>query len=802
MTRWLPRPYPRVLLAGLVLSSALAAQHSKIVVGLPDPAITRALLVWREREVDGFARRLLEVAARETLLELEFKKLQGAAVESLLAHEIDVICPISIHEANLERMAFTMPIFIAEGAVFVRSGAAPPRTVDELRTRRVSVAEAGISHRYCLENEIPVSVGPSLIQALRSLTGGQSDCVLTTLAAGRVDIEGYGLSGLDDHPFKDAHMRQAFGLAVRLGEEPLVAKLNLGLARARDSGEWDELYQHWVAPYQPSPRPPSNLPTVIAAVIGAAVLSLIGVLVLRARLARRTRALAESEQRYRAVAESLPALIYEYFVGHDGRRERRLEPSNLAQWTRLFPELDPGTDHRALLGAMHPDDCERYEAANAEARARQGRFDLEYRLRDADGRYHWLHSTETPIRCKGGTLWQSFLLDTTSLHEAKDERHRLELQVLEAQRFEGLGRIAGGIAHDFNNLLMDVQGNLELALEAGDARRRSTHLSEALRGARLAAERTQHLLAGAGETPLQQEQADLVALARESAALAASAGEVTLRFEANERSPKVYGDVALLRQLVANLIANAADSVREQGQGSVVVRVGTLVLDEFGARDFLSEIEPGTYAMLEVEDDGVGMDEATRRRIFDPYFTTKEAGRGLGLAVVLHTVRRHGGALSVRSTSGTGAAFRVLLPLSEGREPTRELVPVRRNSGRILVVDDDERVLSVTCALIANRGWTVEQASRAEDALHKARAGAPDVVLLDLTMPGMNGLELMGRLRAEHPDLPVVLMSGYSERETVRGEIAADGFLRKPFTGAQLIEVLRRARARGPAEKP
>ena len=117
------------------------------------------------------------------------------------------------------------------------------------------------------------------------------------------------------------------------------------------------------------------------------------------------------------------------------------------------------------------------------------------------------------------------------------------------------------------------------------------------------------------------------------------------------------------------------------------------------------------------------------------------------------------------------------------------------------MVDDDERVLSVTCALIANRGWTVESASRAEDALHKARVGAPDVVLLDLTMPGMNGLELMGRLRAEHPDLPVVLMSGYSERETVRGESAADGFVQKPFTGEQLVEVLRRARAHVPAAR-
>ena len=120
--------------------------------------------------MDGFARQLLEVAAREMKLELEFRLVHGDAVASLLAREIDVICPISIHEAYLERMAFTMPIFIADGAVFVRSGETPPRTTEELRTRRVSVAGAGIAHRFCLENEIPVRVGPALIEALRAAT--------------------------------------------------------------------------------------------------------------------------------------------------------------------------------------------------------------------------------------------------------------------------------------------------------------------------------------------------------------------------------------------------------------------------------------------------------------------------------------------------------------------------------------------------------------------------------------------------------------------------------------------------------
>jgi len=135
-------------------------------------------------------------------------------------------------------------------------------------------------------------------------------------------------------------------------------------------------------------------------------------------------------------------------------------------------------------------------------------------------------------------------------------------------------------------------------------------------------------------------------------------------------------------------------------------------------------------------------------------------------------------------------------------EPVRELAPARSGAGMVLVVDDDERVLSVACALIANRGWTVERASCAEDALHKARTVAPDVVLLDLTMPDMNGLELMGRLRAAHPELPVVLMSGYSERETALGAVPADGFVQKPFTGDQLFEVLRRVRAPSPAARP
>jgi signal transduction histidine kinase/ABC-type amino acid transport substrate-binding protein/ActR/RegA family two-component response regulator len=754
------------------------------------------LTLGEDGRFDGFARRLIQLAAEGRGLTVDFLAVGSAdGLEELLRGEIDVACPLTISHDRLEKATFASPILIMNGAVVTRAGEAPPAGLDELRQERVKVARYGIGHQFCLEKGIPYEDVLSLREALESVLAGTSDCVVTSQLAARVEFERLGLAGLADHPLDEERLRQAYACAVRVEDKDLLAALNYGLAVARDSGAWDELYDRWVAAYQPRPHPPALVPFVIGGLLLVVLVGSVSVFVLRSRLSSSTRALDESEERYRLVAENLPALVYSYLVHGDGRRERRFVTANLSEWTRRFPALDPVAVDCGISALIHPEDRPRFIQAIERARSARSLFDLEYRLQAVDGGYRWLHSIASPLPRRGGVLWQCLLLDVTPLHEARDEQHRLELQLVQAQKLEGLGLLAGGIAHDFNNLLMGIQGNVELARQEDGPARVRHRLDEALHATRRAADLTQQLLAYAGEARLVESVVDLGEIVLEMVELLGTAlsSRARVEFEFADSRPLVRADATLVRQVVMNLLTNAADAVSAGRQGRIVVRVRRASLGRDGLRGFSQELEPGDYALLEVEDDGVGMDEATLQRIFDPFFTTKFAGRGLGLSIVQRTVERHGGALRVRSAPDRGACFQVLLPLPAAAGPELhdpEIAPFRRAAGRILVVDDDARVLEVACAILESRGWSVARATGASSALVAARASEPDVVLLDLTMPEVSGVDTLRLLRAEFPALPVVLMSGFSEQEVSDAEVAVDGFVQKPFSGDELVSVL------------
>lgn len=770
--------------------------REELVVGLPDPERARGLLTWdEERRVDGFARRLMDEVAAELGLAVRYVRVDsGDLLEELLAGEVDVVGPLSVLPERLGRAAFSTPVLIAEGAVFVRTGERAPTTLDELRARRVGVAGAGVGHQFCATEGIPCEPGPELRTALRRLIHGDLDCVVTTRIAGRFDIERFGLQGLSDAPLEFEGLRHAFAFALRRADEDLLARLNFGLARVRDEGAWDELYDRWVAPLQPRPRELGPMPWIVGGLLAMVGGSAFVALRMRARLTRRTRELDESEERYRAVAESLPALVYSYFVGQDGRRERRFATSNVSEWRARFPELEPGDDYRRWLEAIHPDDRAGYEEATLRSRASGARFDALFRLRALDGRYHHLHSIATPLAVEGGTLWQGLLLDVTPLHEAREERHQLELELLQAQKLEGLGLLAGGIAHDFNNLLAGIHGNLELATLEREPAMSARRLEEARQGTRRASELTNQLLAYAGRARLEETSVALDEVVREMVDLLGSSLHARAALELDTVPARVRGDATLLRQVVMNLLTNAIEAIPPGRTGRVRVRVARRPLAAAeAARLGLAE---GPHVELEVVDDGIGMDAATRARMFDPFFTTKFAGRGLGLSVLQRTVQRHGGAWDVESTPGRGTSFRILLPegapeAGELREVT--LVPVPRRRARILVVDDDLRVAEVAAALLASRGHAVASAAGESEALERIASFRPDAVLLDLTMPGCGGLELAPLLRRARPELVIVLMSGYSERDLSRSASEFDGQLAKPFTGAELARVLEAA---------
>ncbi len=388
------------------------------------------------------------------------------------------------------------------------------------------------------------------------------------------------------------------------------------------------------------------------------------------------------------------------------------------------------------------------------------------------------------------------------------ELEQAHAQLLYAQKLESLGVLAGGIAHDFNNLLAVILARAELALPAAsdDAQVRS-HL-DTIRETTLEARMlTKQLLAYSGKGRFMIQVVHLTEMVESMASLlrASTPKSISLHFELSDSPLVVHLDVTQVRQVVLNLVTNAAEAIA--GTGQVTVRTKAMDVDErmLGEACIPSDVVPGRYACIEVEDTGCGMPDSIRTKLFDPFFTTKVAGRGLGLAAVLGIVKSHHGMITLRTSPGNGSTFTVVFPIA--RETPTPLprtgapAPVTfRGEGMALVVDDERPVRTATADMLASLGYEVVQAESGRRAIDLLREHGRrvKVVLLDLTMPEMSGEQALRELRTVCPETRVIVLTGYAEDEAhlrfVQGELA--GFLTKPFIRDELLEALQGAMRR------
>jgi two-component system cell cycle sensor histidine kinase/response regulator CckA len=377
------------------------------------------------------------------------------------------------------------------------------------------------------------------------------------------------------------------------------------------------------------------------------------------------------------------------------------------------------------------------------------------------------------------------------------ERIRIEEQLRHTQKLESLGVLAGGVAHDFNNLLTGILGNSSLALDnIGPSNPNRPLIEEVMKAAERAAELTRQLLAYAGKGRFVMHTLDLSELVREISSLVQTSfpKHAQLRMQLAGDLPGIDADPGQLQQIVMNLVINGAEAIGSQG-GSVLVRTALQDVDQnyIGTMSSAGELlRPGRYVALEVHDTGVGMDEETLSKIFDPFFSTKFAGRGLGLSAVLGIVRAHKGALKVYSKPGQGTTFKVLFPAS-ARAVAAAAAPAvgdLTGAGTVLIVDDEEIVRTAARHTLLRYGYQSIPAQDGEAALqaYKNCSGKVALVLLDLTMPVMSGEETLRQLQMIDPKVKVLLTSGYNEVEAVQrfsGKGLA-GFIQKPYTAAAL----------------
>ncbi len=391
-----------------------------------------------------------------------------------------------------------------------------------------------------------------------------------------------------------------------------------------------------------------------------------------------------------------------------------------------------------------------------------------------------------------------------ALREKRKRELELEDQLRQAAKMEALGVLAGGVAHDFNNVLSTILANAEFALELAPS---DPEIPEMLEAVISASQRAGHfctqMLAYAGRGTLRTSRIELGALLSELSDLAGAAlsKKATLEYILHSEPIFVDGDENQLLQVVLNLVTNAAEALGHD-EGRIVVRTtlehcDTDSLSHLSAR---SDMPAGQYVRLTVSDTGCGMDAQTAARIFDPFFTTKFTGRGLGLAAVKGIVLKHDGLIHTESQVGEGTTFTILLPTvtdTEQCESVPAKVATSNSPKRVLVVDDEDALRAIFCKRLQHCGFDVIEAADGQEAIETFRENADsiDCVLLDLSMPRLSGEEVYEQLHALQKDLPIVVMSGFTEEEILvrftGTEIA--GALQKPIRAADLVASLRRA---------
>ena len=519
-------------------------------------------------------------------------------------------------------------------------------------------------------------------------------------------------------------------------------------------------------------------------------------------LQRIEKELRESEERLRQIAETIDQVFW--IVQVEPFAVLYASPAFEEIWDR--PVEDLLADGHLWSAPMHQEDAARVMATwDACLGGRLPIWREEYRIRRPDGEIRWIEDSGAAVLDGAGEIYRvtGVAKDITVRKQAETERREMEQRVHFAQKMESLGVLAGGVAHDFNNLLMGILGNADLAmLELPDGAPAQIHLAGIEHAARRAADLARQLLAYSGKGKFVVDKLDLTILAEDIAHLmdATIARRAELRIAHAIDVPAIEGDATQIRQVIMNLITNAADAIGEGG-GTITLSTGTLLCDPDFFREtyFGDELPAGTYAYLEVADTGVGMDRETRSRIFEPFFSTKFTGRGLGLAAVLGIVKGHRGALKVWSEPGAGTTFRVLFPAVESSASSMEEslsleTGEFQGVGTILLVDDEPMVREVAEAMLIHGGYDVIAAETGRRAveLFAERGDDIDCVLLDLAMPDMDGLETFRALRAEREDVRVLLSSGYSEQDALTrfGGKKLAGFLQKPYHASTLLDAV------------
>ena len=503
--------------------------------------------------------------------------------------------------------------------------------------------------------------------------------------------------------------------------------------------------------------------------------------------------LRESEAKFLQIDEALEDILW--ITDYPGAKVVYVSQAAESIWGFSAERLR--NDPSAWVERTHPDDLERVLTTSIDIQTNcTGHFELEFRIIRPDGTIRWLHTSGVVLRAENGTLRRmvGLVRDITERRRLEENQALLERRLQEARNLESLGVLAGGIAHDFNNLLSGILGNVNLAqLDAVDPTLRG-YLDAAEQQSLKAGDLCKQMLAYAGKNQPRFAPVDLDALVDEVARIVplSVSGSFKILVEHAAKISAVIGDVGQLRQAVLNIALNAVEAL-EGGHGTIRLATGLTTL---GPGE--TELAPGAYATIEVRDDGPGMPTEVVARIFEPFYTTKFPGRGLGLSAAHGILRNHRGAIRVVSRPGEGSRFAILLPTTD----VKQQVALKRagsfaRGGEILLVEDEEGVRTTLAHMLEALGFRVRMAGDGTQGIADFRERSADLraVLVDFAMPEMTGDRFVRELRRLDPKIPIMLMTGHDidDIQARFGGMALAGVLRKPFRMDRLEALLRAA---------
>jgi PAS domain S-box-containing protein len=512
-------------------------------------------------------------------------------------------------------------------------------------------------------------------------------------------------------------------------------------------------------------------------------------------------ALKEAEQRYRELVEGLDAIVWEA----DAQTWQFTFVSKRAEAILGYPVNQWLSEPNFWIDHIHPDD--RNEAVSfCQLYTQKGRdHEFEYRMIAADGSVVWLRDVVTvecaegkPVRLKG------VMIDITPLKKAEEEKEKIQAQLLQAQKMEAIGRLAGGVAHDFNNLLTTIQGYTDLIMMKIDE---MNPLYKDLEQIHLAAVRagslTRQLLLFSRRQPMELVPLDINKTIDDLLKmLSRLIGEdITISTDMEPDLWTVRADAGNIEQVIMNLAVNARDAMPKGGR--LIIRTENVIMDEEHCK-VIPEARPGKFVCLSIEDTGVGMDKEIIQRIFEPFFSTKEAGKGtgLGLSVVYGIVKQHKGWINVYSEPGQGSIFKVYLPAFsiKLKSETKKTISIQELQGRgerILLVEDEEGVRELATKVLYENGYVVFEAANAKEAMDifDREKGEFHLVFCDEVLPDKSGLQLIDQLLSRKPELRILLSSGYTDQKLQWSVIRERGFrfLQKPYTLPDLLRAIKEA---------